>query len=290
MTKAHRLLPRKQKAPTKSIPLNFLLGCSQIDLENFVLARLGEVADMRKEVQVLFDRMMDSMSQATLASWFRAQDRQTLKHAIGNEESPVEFAKRTIRERGQTEDELLPAFPSPPGAAHLAAALRYQERNVAEGKCSECPEPLDRNSVRFCTEHLRKARDRQRSKKGPRSEPGSTEYLYSGEVTPSTHGRQPGTLASLAISREKQTREVLAEMGIPPNSAATAMHATQAAIMKFLPTSEAVAVKENDLFAMIGPPSRSTARTALMDLLETGKVQRAGGGVAGNPFRYFKVQ
>jgi len=108
-------------------------------------------------------------------------------------------------------------------------------------------------------------------------------------VTPSGHGRQPGTLTSLAISREKQTRKALAELGVPPESAASARLAVEAAIMKFLPTSEAIAVKEDDLFAMIGAPSsRGTARNALMGLLKTGKIQRVGGGVAGDPFKYFK--
>jgi hypothetical protein len=176
-----------------------------------------------------------------------------------------------------------------PGAAHRAAALLYQQRNSAQGKCSKCSQPLDRNSVRFCTEHLRKARDHQRSKKGPRSEPGSAEYLYSGEVTPSTHGRQAGTLQSLALSREKQTRRALAEMGVPPESAATARHAVQAAIVKFLPTSEAVAIKEDDLFAMIDAPSRKMGRNALLGLLKAGTIKRIGGGVAGNPFLYFKT-
>jgi hypothetical protein len=41
-----------------------------------------------------------------------------------------------------------------PGAAHLAAAIRYQERNIADGKCCECPEPLDPNSIRYCGKHL----------------------------------------------------------------------------------------------------------------------------------------
>jgi len=70
--------------------------------------------------------------------------------------------------------------------------------------------------------------------------------------------------------------------------AATARHAVQAAILKFLPTSGAVAIKEDDLFAMIGAPSRGTARNALMELLKTEKIQRVGGGVTGDPFLYFK--
>ena len=81
-------------------------------------------------------------------------------------------------------------------------------------------------------------------------------------------------------------------MGVPPESAATApLHATESAILKFLPTAEAVAIKENDLFAMVGnPPSRGTARNALMGLLKAEKIRRIGRGVAGDSFRYFKVQ
>jgi len=32
-------------------------------------------------------------------------------------------------------------------ASPKAAAVRYQKRNIAEGKCMKCPEPLARNSV-----------------------------------------------------------------------------------------------------------------------------------------------
>jgi hypothetical protein len=46
--------------------------------------------------------VIDAMSQAALAAWFKSQDRQTLKHAIENEETPEERAKRLIRERGQS--------------------------------------------------------------------------------------------------------------------------------------------------------------------------------------------
>jgi hypothetical protein len=73
--KEHRLKSRKSKAVTKSLPLNFLLGCSQGDLGAFELARLGEVAVLRKELHLILDRITDQMSQAALASWFKAQDR-----------------------------------------------------------------------------------------------------------------------------------------------------------------------------------------------------------------------
>lgn len=53
MTKAHRLASRKPKLPVKTMPLNFLLGCSQGELETFQLTRLAEVADLRKELHTI---------------------------------------------------------------------------------------------------------------------------------------------------------------------------------------------------------------------------------------------
>ena len=66
-----------QLGPRKALPLNFLLGCSQDDLGRIELARLAEVADLRHELHLILDRMIDVMSQAALATWFKAQDRQT---------------------------------------------------------------------------------------------------------------------------------------------------------------------------------------------------------------------
>jgi hypothetical protein len=98
MTKAYRLRTRKQNLPDKPFPLNFLLGCAQKSLEDFELARLAEIADLRKEIQSLMGRFHDAMMQAALAHWFRSQDRQRLVDAIAHEESPLEYAKRMIRE------------------------------------------------------------------------------------------------------------------------------------------------------------------------------------------------
>jgi len=131
---------------------------------------------------------------------------------------------------------------------------------------------------------------RYKPKNARGAKPGTVGWLH-GEGFESQHGRQPGTLQSLSTSREQQTRRILAEMGVPPESAATVLHATESAILKFLPTAEAVAIKEDDLFAMIGsPPSRGTARHALMGLLKAEKIRRIGRGVAGDSFRYFKIQ
>src|SRR5689334_24017583 len=191
--KAHRLKTRKPTLPQRAFPLNFLLGWAQNSLEDFELARLDEVSQRRKELHLILDRTIDAMCQAALSSWFRAQDRQRLKDAIDNEESPVEYAKRMIRDGQRSAEELLPLPAYEPGSAHRAAAVRYQSRHIAQGLCSECPQPLDRNSVRFCTKHLKLARDRKARKRGIKGEPGSADYLY-GEITESKHGRQPGTL------------------------------------------------------------------------------------------------
>jgi hypothetical protein len=288
MTKAHRLATRKPKLPAKTLPLNFLLGCGQKDLEDFELARLSEVANLRKELHEILDRVIDAMSQAALASWFKAQDRQTLQHAIENEESPIEYAKRMVKEGQRSAEELLPMPAYEPGAAHRAAAVRYQHRQIEQGLCSECPEPLDRNSVRYCTRHLDLARHRAARKSGVKGEAGSADYLY-GEITESKHGRQPGTLQTLALNREKQTRKILAEMGVPPESAATATQAAKAALMEHMPRSKKSPMTALELFDKAGLSGQleGTAKNALKQLLSAGLIQRLGKGVSGDPFRYF---
>lgn len=276
---------KKKPGRPKSLPLNFLLGCSQDALGTFELARLNEIADLRKELHLILDRTIDAMAQAALASWFKAQDRNALKHAIENEESPLEWAKRMIRDGQRSESELLPLPSLPPGAAHLAAALRYQKRNNAAGLCSVCPKPLARNSVVFCEEHSAKARAREQQKKAL-SQPGSREYLYAGE-TPSTHGRQPGTLASLEMNREKKTRAVLAELGIAPESAAVSLKAAKEALLRVMPDSKAKAMSPADLFQTAVIPSRTTGNKALRELFSAGKIQRIGKPRPGYPSRYF---
>lgn len=197
--------PKRKTATTKAPPLNFLLGCSDADLGNLELARLAEVANLRTELHATLDKLIDQMAQAALMAWFRITDRDALKRALENPEDVIAWAKERIRDGQRRAEELIPRASLEPGAAHLAAALRYAERNMAEGKCSVCPKPLAHHSVRYCEEHLAKIRVRDRQKKGL-SDPGSLEYLYSGEVTPSTHGRQPGTLKALKEANEKRKR------------------------------------------------------------------------------------
>ena len=66
-----------------AMSLNFLLGCSENSLASFELAKLAEVADLRKELHAVLDRLLDQMSQATIAGWFRLSDRTAIKYADG---------------------------------------------------------------------------------------------------------------------------------------------------------------------------------------------------------------
>jgi len=168
------------------VPLNFLLGCSDGELGSFQLSRLANVANLRKDLHQILDEILEQQLQAALAVWFKQQDRATLRQTLEDHVDPGEWAKARIRDGQRSEQELVPETFLPPGDAHRAASLRYQRANVAEGLCSVCPQPLDRNSVKYCTLHLEKARGRNKLKGG--------------------HGRQPGTLKALAEAREKRTK------------------------------------------------------------------------------------
>ena len=166
--------------------------------------------------------------------------------------------------------------------------LNLNHEEVIDKLCQTCPKPLAPNSVRYCQEHLAKIRARTSQKKGL-SGPGSREYLYSGELPESTHSRQPGTLATLAMNREKKTRALLAEMGIPPESAAVSLKAAKEALLKCMPDSWRRALSLDDLMAKAVVPSKGTGQKALQELLAEGKIQRIGKGVNRDPFRYFSV-
>ena len=290
MSPKARLKDRKSKAMYKPLPLNFLLGCSENSLANFELARLDEMAQLRKELQLVLDRLLDQMSQAAIAGWFRQGDRAAIRYAIENEETPLQMAARMVRDgqrsKEELADDLIPLPSLPPGAAHLAAAMRYQERNIAEGKCCMCAEPLARNSVRYCEKHLMMARHNMARKKGVRGEPGSVDYLY-GEVKESEHGRQPGTLASLAMANEQGTREILAEVGVSPESAAVSLKAVKEALLTHMPDNVSGALTAKALFQAASVPSRTTGQHALRELLADGAIQRITRGGTGTPFLYF---
>jgi hypothetical protein len=163
--------------------------------------------------------------------------------------------------------------------------VTYQKRNTAEGRCAVCPQPLAHNSVRYCEKHLLAARLRMTPSKG---KPGTVGWLY-GETAESSHGRQPGTLASLAMNRERKTRALLAELGIPPEHAAVSLNAAKEALLKHMPDSEASAMTQTELFDVASIPTSRTGQRALEKLLSAGLIQRIGGGCRGNRFRYFAV-
>jgi hypothetical protein len=289
MSKAHKLQVRKPTSPVSgSVPINFLLGCSDTDLASYELAQLAKVSDLRKQLHEVLDQIIDKMGLAWLTAWFRSMDRNALAAAIDNEETAIEWAKRMIRERQRSVEELIPAAPTslPPGAAHLAAAMRYQERNVAEGKCAKCPEPLDRSSVRHCTKHMAAERDRYHRKKAL-SDPGSREYLYSGEITESTKGRHPNNLAALAMGREQRTRAFLAEQGIKPENAAISLNAVTEALLKVMPKTESEAMRQDELFQKAGVVTKTTGQKALKKLLAEKRIRSVEHFRHGKRFRYF---
>jgi hypothetical protein len=143
------------------------------------------------------------MAHAGLAGWFRSIDRNALKAALENHEDALTWAKRMIREKQRRPEELIPSPTLPPGAAHLAAALRYQQRNKEEGKCAVCPSPLAPHSVRFCERHVEIARLRYTPKgvKGEAS-PGSPDWLYGDGIFESRKG--PTDLVKSRAKRAKK--------------------------------------------------------------------------------------
>jgi hypothetical protein len=142
--------------------------------------------------------------------------------------------------------------------------------------------------VLYCTAHLEQARLRIKPKNAKGAPPGTVGYLY-GEGFESQHGRQPGTLQSLALNREKKSRAILADMGLPLGSAATALQAAKAALLEHMPRSEKEGMTALQLFDKAGLSGQleGTAKSAIKQLLAVGLIQRIGKGVSGNPFLYF---
>jgi hypothetical protein len=89
------------------------------------------------------------------------------------------------------------------------------------------------------------------------------------------------------MQREQKTRALLAERGIPPESAAVSLKAAKEALMKCMPELEANAVTQVPLFDAAVVPSRTTGQKALKQLVAAGAVQRIGKGGKAEPFQYF---
>jgi hypothetical protein len=189
-------IEKNQPQPVEIVaPLHFLITCSKTSLENFELAKLADIANLRSQLHSVLDELMDASNQAALARLFRAQGRERILRALESTPDPIAEAKEKIKKIDETPEEscadidFVPLLSLNPGQAHRTASITYQKRNVAEGKCSVCPQPLAHHSVRYCEKHLAKCRERARAR--------------AKKLNKSPHGRAPGTLAALAESRKK---------------------------------------------------------------------------------------
>ncbi len=117
-------------------PLNFLLSVSEHTLDNFRLIHMSAAANLRKEIAILIDKLIDELVQVELAQWFKENDREGLKRALETEEDALTWAKRMMRGGG----EILPRprmSPEEAKAHRVASVMKCQRRNIAEGKCEK---------------------------------------------------------------------------------------------------------------------------------------------------------
>jgi Fic family protein len=90
------------------------------------------------------------------------------------------------------------------------------------------------------------------------------------------------------MNREKKTRALLAELGVPPESAAVSLKAAKDALLRVMPASKARAMTQAQLFEAATVVTRTTGQRALNELLSEGKIQRIGKGGPRDLFRYFQ--
>jgi hypothetical protein len=196
-------IQKDQPQPVEIVaPLHFLLTCSETSLGNFEISKLTDVRNLRSQLHKVLDDLMDASNQAALARLFRAQGRKRILRALESTPDAIAEAKEKIKKMGRTPEEsndryadtdFVPLLSLNTGQAHRTASVTYQKRNVEEGRCCVCPNPLARNSVRYCDKHLAKCRDRARARAKKLNKP--------------PHGRAPGTLAALAVSRKNQKQK-----------------------------------------------------------------------------------
>lgn len=89
------------------------------------------------------------------------------------------------------------------------------------------------------------------------------------------------------LHREKKTPALVAELGIPPESAAVSVKAAKDALLKVMPDSKAKAVSASDLFEDAGVIAPTTGYRALTALCEEGKIKRIGKPRKGHSSVYF---
>ena len=148
-------------------PLKFLLTCSELDLDNFELGTLSRINNLKSQAADVIENMLREVSRLDLVRSIRASSPEQIKEALERPSDAIADAKPQIKNAGRSVDELIPLLPLASAAVkanHIAASIRYQERNIEEGKCSICPQPLAHNSVRYCETHLAVRRDRARKR------------------------------------------------------------------------------------------------------------------------------
>ena len=148
-------------------PLKFLLTCSELDLDNFELGTHSRINNLKSQVADDIENMLREVSRLDLVRSIRASSPEQIKEALERPSDAIADAKLKINNAGRRGDELLPLLPSPPAAVKanpVTASIRYQERNVEDGKCSICPKPRARHSVLYCEKHLAACRDRARAR------------------------------------------------------------------------------------------------------------------------------
>ncbi len=88
------------------------------------------------------------------------------------------------------------------------------------------------------------------------------------------------------MNREQKTRAILAELGIPPESAAVSLNAAKEALLKCMPGPKDEPMTQAELFDKANIPTLSTGKAALKELLSVGRIERTGKGGSSDPFRY----
>lgn len=194
-------------AEKKAPPIKWLLECSDNEVGNFELVKLSEVANMRREMLELFDKLVDMSAQAVLAAWLRTIDRNELRRQLLQSpnttiERIMSDAKAEIRSQGRPEELEVGPMPSPgfllalppeeAKARRRASRERWREGAVEKGLCEVCGKPQCRESARLCKKHLKTKIERQRERNGT---------IYS-------HGKAPGTLKALRLLAEKRAKQV----------------------------------------------------------------------------------
>jgi hypothetical protein len=111
----------------------------------------------------ILDKLREVHLLVQLSFWFEQNDREALKQALETEEGATDWARRMIRGGG----DILPRLPMDPAEAKAHLVQSSIKVSGAQRRAREVyvlPEPLDPSSVRYCSKHLDKQRERGREK------------------------------------------------------------------------------------------------------------------------------